>query len=502
MLEDKGQSSQIQVAINPQQPFKINREGLSFIMVRMRARYKLSCARCGFEAQELISRCLKCGDNLEYIFDPEYLREAALTGPLTFWRYRRVLPTVPRPITLGEGGTPLQEARRLGEALGLRHLYIKDETRNPTNSFKDRSASLVVSDAVGRGYGGVICASNGNHGASVAAYSAKASIECQILVPRELDMGKLAQMIIYDANPEEAGSTIEEAIAYAEKMAAETGLYQATAELNPLASEALKTISYELAEQAPTPDWIVVAMGSGATISAIWKGYRELMERGVVDHPPRLVGVQATGCSPIVRAFMLGVDEPVRVERPETDAVAIRVAYPYYGRAALRALRESRGLAFEVTDEEMLMAERELARYEGIFAEPASAATIASLHHLADSGLMDREDSVVALITSSGLKTDDVIRTLDRRRRSTGLGTGLATKERILRMIKGGRTHGYELWKRMGRRMTLGAVYQHISYLERRGLIVTITEGRRKYLEISERGIRALKALDELRTLL
>jgi threonine synthase len=306
----------------------------------------------------------------------------------------------------------------------------------------------------------------------VAAYSAKANIECQILVPRELDMGKLAQMIIYDANPEEAGSTIEEAIMRAAKVAEETGLYQATAELNPLASEALKTISYELAEQAPVPDWLVVAMGSGATAFAVWKGYRELMERGVIDRTPRLIGVQASGCSPIARAFTLGLDRPVRVDRPETGAVAIRVASPTYGRAALRALRESKGLVAEVTDEEMLMAERELAKYEGIFAEPASAATIASLHHLVDSGTIDRGDSVIA------------------------------TKERILRMVKRGRTHGYEIWNRLGRRMTLGAVYQHISYLERRGLIVSSTDGRRKYLEISERGLRALKALDELRMLL
>ncbi len=468
----------------------------------MGARYRLSCASCGLETHEPISRCIKCGDNLEYAFESDYLKEVTLKGPLTFWKYRRILPNVLRPITLGEGGTPLQMAKRLGEALGLDHLYIKDETRNPTNSFKDRSASLVVSDAVSRGHGGVICASNGNHGASVAAYSAKANIGCQILVPREVDMGKLAQMIIYDADLEEAGSSIEEAVERAAKMAGETGLYQATAELNPLGAEALKTISYELSEQAQVPDWIVVAMGSGATTYAIWKGYKELVERGALDHPPRLVGVQASGCSPIVKAFTLGIDEPVKIVRPETGAVAIRVASPFYGRSALRALRESGGLAIEVTDEEMLMAERELAKFEGIFAEPASAATVASLHHLIESGAMDRKDVVIALITSSGLKTDDVIKMLDRRRRAAGLGTSLATKEMILKMIKRGRTHGYEIWKRLGRKMTLGAVYQHISYLERRRLIVSSLEGKRKYLEISERGIRALRALDELRMLL
>jgi len=467
-------------------------------------RYRLSCSICGFEADEehASSRCPRCGGILEYVFEPEHLKEVRFEGDFTFWRYRPALPEVPKPISLGEGGTPLHEARRLGRALGLERLFLKDETRNPTSSFKDRSASLLISDAAGSGFDAVVCATNGNLGASLAAYSAKVDVACHLIVPRAMDLGKLAQMIAYDAQVEEAGDSIEDAIDRASSLAEETGWYQATTELNPLAVEALKTISFELAEQGSVPDWVVVAMGSGATIHAIWKGFRELEEMGIVEERPRLVGVQAAGCSPIAEAFRLREDLPVDVDSAETEATAIRVMAPLYGRAALEALRESRGLAISVTDEEMLTSGREIARSEGIFVEPASAATVACLRHLIESGDMGRSDSVVSLITSSGLKTDDILRSLSRRRKSPGIGSRLATKGRILRTVDRRKTYGYDLWKSMGRRMTLGAIYQHLSDLEKRGLIASYAEGKRRYLKITGRGRRVLKALEELRSLL
>jgi len=470
----------------------------------MKPRYRLSCPSCGFEAAEdqILGGCPRCGGFLRYSFEDEYLKSVEFTGPFTFWRYRPALPDVPKPISLGEGGTPLHEARRLGESLGLRRLFLKDETRNPTSSFKDRSASLIISDVTGKGFDTVVCATNGNHGASLAAYAAKVDVDCHLIVPRAVDMGKLAQMIVYDAHVEENGDTIEDAIARAVSLAKETGWYQATTELNPLAVEALKTISFELAEQGPVPDWMVVAMGSGATTHAVWKGFKELEVMGVIDEKPRLVGVQAAGCPPIAEAFKLGEERPVSVDRAATEATAIRVASPIYGAAALKALRESGGLSISVTDEEMLAAEREIARSEGIYAEPASAATVACLERLVESGEMDRGDSVVSLITSSGLKTDDILRSLSGRRRSPGLGSRLATKERILRTIERRRTYGYDLWNSMGREMTLGAIYQHLSDLEKRGLITSYTEGKRRYLKITERGRRVLAALDDLRILL
>lgn len=466
--------------------------------------YRLSCPSCGFEVAEgfVCGGCPKCSEFLEYTFEEEYLKTVEFSGPLTFWRYRSILPKVPKPISLGEGGTPLHEAVRLGEALGLKGLLLKDETKNPTNSFKDRSASLIVSDAAGKGFDTVVCATNGNHGASIAAYSTRADIACNLIVPSALDIGKLTQMIVYDAHIEEAGESIEDAIARASSLAEETGWYQATTELNPLAVEALKTIPFELAEQAPIPNWIVAAMGSGATIYSIWKGFKELKEMGAIEEKPRLVGVQAAGCSPIAEAFRLGENRPTDIDRIATEATAIRVAKPIYGSAALKALRASNGLVVSVTDEEMLASEKEIARSEGLFVEPASAATVACLRRLMESGDIDRGDSIVSLITSSGLKTNDILQNLSTRRKSPGIAYKLATKERILRTIERKKTYGYDLWNSMGREMTLGAIYQHLSDLEKRGLISSYAEGKRRYLKITGRGRRVLVALHDLRSLL
>ena len=321
-------------------------------------------------------------------------------------------------------------------------------------------------------------------------------------MPRALDIGKLAQMIVYDAHIEEARGTIENAIARSVRLSKEAGWYQATTELNPLSVEALKTIPFELVEQASVPDWMVVAMGSGVTIHAVWKGFKELEKMGLIDEKPRLIGVQASGCSPIAEAFRLGENQPVEVDRIDTKATAIRVAAPVYGNAAIKALRESDGLAVSISDGEMLASEKEIARSEGIFAEPASAATVACLRKLIESGEIDRDDSVVSIITSSGLKTDDILQSLSRRRKSLGMGLRLATKERILRMIERRKTYGYDLWNSMGREMTIGAIYQHLSDLEKRGLISSYPEGKRRYLKITERGKRVLDALDEMRILL
>ncbi len=470
----------------------------------MKPRLSLICTGCGYSyvADSPKDRCDKCGGLLEYVFDEDYLRTVELEGELKFWRYKPVLPPVKRQISLGEGGTPLQRSQRLADSLGLRNLFLKDETRNPTSSFKDRSASLIVSDAVGKGFGSLVCATNGNHGASLAAYAAKADISCHLIVPKSIDMGKLAQMMVYDAQIVEAGQSIEVAIERARVLEREMGWYQGTSELNPLSMEGLKTISYEIAEQDKMPDWVVVAMGSGVTISALWKGFRELRTMGLAEKYPRLVGVQAAGCSPIASAFERGSYEPLTNIRGETEASAIRVAEPIYGEVALRAMKESGGFAATVTDEEMLEWGREIARLEGIFPEAASATTVACLGKLLEEKRIDPGDRVVCIITSSGLKTDDILQSLTKRRKSQGLGSMLTTKEKILRHISGGEAYGYEIWKAVGKGMTLGAVYQHIADLENRGLVSSTVKGKRRYYEVTETGRRVLVALDDLQVLL
>jgi len=470
----------------------------------MKPRVNLVCTECGYAYSSDSGRtsCERCGGILEYIWDEEYLRSVEFSGELKFWRYKPVLPPVKKQVSLGEGGTPLQEAQRLAESLGLKNLFLKDETRNPTNSFKDRSASLIVSDASGKGFSSLVCATNGNHGASVAAYSAKADISCHLVVPKAMDIGKLAQMMVYNAEIVESGETIEEAIGRASILEKQMGWYQATTELNPLSVEGLKTIAYEIAEQKGDPMWVVVAMGSGVTISAIWKGFKELKSMGRIKTLPRLIGVQAKGCSPIVSAFELGKDEPTTITRGETEAAAIRVSKPIFGGLALRSIDESGGFATSINDEDMLVAGREIAKLEGIFAEPASAATVACLRQLVQSGKIDRRDRITCLITSSGLKTDDILQSLNKRRKSLGLGSMLTTKEKIMRHIASGSTYGYEIWKAIGKGMTIGAVYQHITDLENKGLVSSIVKGKRKYYEITDRGKRVLAALDDLQVLL
>ena len=470
----------------------------------MKQRVSLICTGCGqaFPIDENKSKCELCGGLLEFIFDEDYIRNVNFTGEIRFWRYKPILPYTQRQITLGEGGTPLQKSHRLAEALKLPELYFKDETRNPTNSFKDRSASLIVSDALGKGYSSLVCATNGNHGASIAAYSAKADLDCHLIVPKEIDLAKLAQMMVYDAQIIESGDSIEETIMRARVLEKEMRWYQATTELNPLSLEALKTISYEIEEQGGCPDYLVIAMGSGVTISALWKGYKELMEMRIVKKIPKLVGVQAIGCSPIVSAWQQGLHEPSISKTRATEASAIRVAEPIYGEMALRAIRESNGFAVTVSDEDMITAGREIARMEGIFAEPASASTVACLKDLIIQGIIDKSERVACLITSSGLKTDDILQSLTKRKRTLGLSKTLTTKEKILKQISFSETYGYAVWKSIGKGMTIGAIYQHIADLEKKGLVISVAKGKRRYYEITERGKKVLLAMADLQDLL
>lgn len=462
---------------------------------------QLRCLKCGDTPHETTrhSQCTRCGGILEYTLHGD--KPPQFKEPFNFWRYRPVLPRVTKTVTLGEGGTPLEKAHRLAESLGYSGLYLKNETRNPTNSFKDRPASLIVSDAASRGYDSLVCATNGNHGASIAAYAAKENLDCNLILPKAVDIGKLAQMMVYDAKIVEAGETIEEAIQRAVELEKELGWYQATTELNPLAVEGLKTISYEIAEQTSIPDWVIMAMGSGATLYAIWKGFKEQQRLGIIDRLPGIIGVQAEGCSPITTAFQGLTGEPEDC-KAYTEATSIRVKEPIYGELALDAIKESGGFAVAVSDEDMISAGKEIARLEGIFAEPASAAPVASLSLSEVRGRVGEGDKIVCIVTSSGLKTDDILQSLTKRKKAPRIGTRLATKEKVLRIIENEQTHGYAIWKRMGGDISLGAVYQHLTDLENRGLILAHAEGKRKVFRITDRGVRVIEALDDLQTLL
>ncbi len=464
----------------------------------------LRCSQCSTTYEPFPQRfkCKKCGGLLEYAYNFERLSKAKFTGSFSFWRYKPLLPEVKTLVTMGEGGTPLHRAERLAEELSLKELYLKDETRNPTNSFRDRCAALMISNALDLKQDYVICASNGNIGASLAAYCAKSGLVCHIIVPKIVDMGKLAQMLIYDAVIEEHGEFVNDSIKRAESLEKETGWYQATAEMNPLVIEAQKTIAFEVVEQFGVPDWFIVSMGSGGTIYSLWKGFKELKALNKIDSLPKMVGVQAKGCSPIVTAHQKNIPEPKVAQKPFTHALAILVGNPLNGAWALQALRESDGISISVTDPEIITAEQEIARLEGIFAEPASSATIAALKRLVQQNLIEKKDKVICLITGSGLKATDVLQTLTKKRKTAVVGLELSTKEKILRILSRGDTYGYDLWKKLGKTMTRGAIYQHLNELSKKGVVVAYEKKGRKYFKITARGKRVLRSIDELKTIL
>ena len=461
----------------------------------------LQCVECGNLAEPYSpkNRCPKCGGLYEYKVDLSNFKTADFTEGFTFWRYQRLLPEVKNQATMHEGGTPLYKAERLARQMGLTQLYLKDETRNPTNSFRDRGAALMVSNILDLDYTAAACASNGNMGASLAAYCAKYGINCHLVIPRLVDMGKLAQMLVYDAAIEEHGETVDDSIKRAEKLAQETGWYQATPELNPLVIEAQKTIAFEVVEQHGVPDWFIISMGSGGTLYSVWKGFTELYDLGKVDRIPRIVGVQAEGCSPIVDMFH-GIKKEYL--KPMTHAIGILFAEPVHKNLAVKALKKSKGLAVSVSDQDIFLAEQQIAKLEGLFAEPASSGTIAALNKLRAEEAIGKDESVVCLITGSGLKATDVLQALSKKRKSAIVGAEFSTKEKLLRALDRRDGYGYGLWKELGKTMTRSAVYQHLNEMCDRGLLSSYVKKGKKYFVITERGRRVLKAIDDVKILL
>jgi len=464
----------------------------------------LECVQCGsqFPLYPLKSKCEKCGGALEYDIGLPEKYEVEFSGKLRLWKYKDLLPPVQNIVSLGEGGTPLHKAERLAEELGLKELHLKDETRNPTNSFRDRAGALLTSNAVDLKYDMLICATNGNLGASLAAYSAKAGLICHVIVPKLVDVGKLAQMLVYDAVIEEFGETVDDSIRRSEAIADETGWYQATAELNPLVIEAQKTIAYEAYEQLGVPDWFIVTMGGGGTIYSIWKGFKELKQLGITESLPKMVGLQPEGCAPIVETLEKNSSEPVKILSPSTRALAVLVTSPLQGELAMKAITESEGLALKVSDSKILEAELQIAKLEGIFAEPASSATIAATKELVKNRKIDKNDTVMCLITGSGLKATDILQVLTKKQKTAVLSLEISTKEKILQTLNREDTYGYDLWKKLGKTITRAAIYQHLNELSEKGLIASYRKTGRKFFKITERGRKALRAIDDMKHLL
>jgi len=356
---------------------------------------------------------------LEVRYDYDSLREFVDTSlwkarPISVWRYEELLPLgrASVKVSLGEGGTSLHRSTRLAERLGLKRLRVKDEGQNPTGSFKDRGMTVGVSKAVEIGAGRVACASTGNTSASLAAYAARAGLRSIVVIPSgKVALGKLAQSLAYGARVVQLEGSFDDALRVVMELArSDTGLYLLNS-VNPYRLEGQKTLAYEVWDQlgGTVPDTIIVPVGNAGNISAIWKGFRDLNQLGLISDLPRMVGVQAEGASPIARAFKRGLNEIEPVPNPETVATAIRIGSPVSWKKALMAVRSSRGIIETVTDQEILDAQKLLASLEGIFVEPASASSIAGLKKLVESGAVNREEEIVCITTGHGLKDPEAV---------------------------------------------------------------------------------------------
>ncbi len=372
----------------------------------------LECTLCGatYDPTEVVYTCPEhdgVAGILDVVYDYDEIVDrfdAPLDGRIdSQWKYRAFLPVADDadPVTLGEGGTDLLEAPRLSAALGVETL-VKNDGTNPTGCFKDRATSVAATKARELGRKVVTCASTGNAAASLAGYAARAGLDARIFVPGDAPEGKLVQPLVYGADVLAVEGSYDEAYDLSLEVTDEYGWYNRNAAINPFQIEGKRTVGHELAEQTreAVPDWIVFSMGDGCTIAGCWKGFAEFHELGFVEDTPKMLGVQATGASAIHDAFHADDAD----ELAETVADSIEVGRPRNTLKACRALEESGGTAVTVSDGEILAAETLLGRLEGIYAEPAGAAPIAGIRTARERGIVGPDETVVAVVTGTGLK--------------------------------------------------------------------------------------------------
>lgn len=371
------------------------------------------CVRCGaeYEAVPGLTTCT-CGGMLDIQYDYGYIRtlvsRETLSGcrDYSMWRYRPFLPVEPDspPTPLQVGWSPLYPAPRLAQVLGLKALYIKDDGQNPTSSLKDRASAMAVVKAREAGADTIACSSTGNAASSLAGNAAAAGLHTYIFVPARAPKGKVAQLMIFGATVITVDGSYEDTFELSKAAIDKWGWYNRNAAINPYLLEGKKTVTLEILEQLgwQVPDYIALSVGDGCTIAGAWKGLKDLYAAGLIDRLPRLISVQAEGCCPLNRAIQTG--EPWSPMEENTLADSIAVGVPRNADKALMAIRESQGVAVNVSDGEILAAMRLLGRTCGVFGEPAGVTGAAGVKKALELGLIDPASTVVSVVTGNGLK--------------------------------------------------------------------------------------------------
>ena len=368
---------------------------------------KLRCVACDarHDPDPLLYQCPKDGSPFEVIYGDEAFKKAPDFQGEGVWRYQPLLP-IKKSVSLGEGGTGLHRCDRLGKQLGIPELYIKNEGENPTGSFKDRGMTVGIAMAQSVGSKAVACASTGNTSASMAAYAARAGLTALVLLPAgKVALGKLSQAVAHGAKIAQIEGNFDDAMRLVVELSTTERSVYLLNSINAYRLEGQKTLAFEVCEAlGEAPDAMVLPVGNAGNISAIWKGFNEWKRLGRIQRLPRMVGAQAERSAPIVQ-HLKDPGKPCRVDNPDTIATAIRIGQPVSWRKAIAAIKDSGGDAGTVSDEEILDAQRLLARTEGLFVEPASATPIALLRKFA----LNDVRRVVCVTTGHGLKDPDAL---------------------------------------------------------------------------------------------
>lgn len=379
----------------------------------------LKCRECGKKYEpQLRYICEECFGPLDVIYDTSNVRKDIFVSrqDKTYWRYFELLPIADKGniVNLNAGFTPLQHANRLGKELGgLKNLYIKNDSVNPTFSFKDRPAGVAVSRAKEIKLKAVGCASTGNLASATAAHAAKAELPCYIFAPSDIEHVKISQALSYGAEFVTVDGTYDDANRVASVIGDSKGIGIVNINMRPYYVEGSKTLAFEVAEQMnwQVPDNLIIPVGSGAMLNAICKGFEELERLGFIDNVANLkiTAAQPHGCAPVVSAFKRKSNDVIPVERPETIAKSLAIGDPGDGLYVLKRLRQYNGIAEEATDEEIIDGILRLAKTEGIFTEPAGGVSVAVLRKLIEDGEIDNDETVVCYITGNGLKSTEAI---------------------------------------------------------------------------------------------
>ena len=379
----------------------------------MENRYYLKCINCG-KVHKTDRIACTCGGILTPVYNIEYAKgvipDKLSRAELGLKRFSPVLPVNPRPASQGEGDTPLVKSTKLGKIMNLKNLYFKNETLNPTGSFKDRSLAVMTAHAKERGYQSILLASTGNAGISLASYGKRCGMNTVVLVSEKTPQEKWRIITDLGATVIRVRNIFEgphrELIELLNEVSSGLNAYNAFcwALANPISTEGVKTISYEIAYQfrGDVPDFIVTPVGGGDNLFGLWKGFVELAEIGIVDRIPRLIGVQSKNACPLVISYEKGLDHVVPVQNPDSIASGINVAFT--GDHALMAIRKSMGTAVSVPDPAIIEGKRELMKHEGLMVETTSGCVIPAIKKLSDAGIIDPSDHIVCVLTGSGIK--------------------------------------------------------------------------------------------------